>query len=143
MRRSIGVAVAVAAIAIPAAALASTVRVTHFGHVVGASGSSVKLKESESGDSRSVKSFAVRNFPLACDGSPASLGVAKLKGKLDVSKSGAFKARNDNGQTVFKVRGQINRNKAYGTFRYSGSVTRTDGTTVSCDSGKLSWVTRP
>jgi hypothetical protein len=44
---------------------------------------------------------------------------------------------------VFKVKGQINRNKATGTFRYFGDIESDDGVTRSCDTGKLSWVTRP
>ena len=70
-----------------------------------------------------MTSFAVKNFEVACsDGVAGTLKIAKLSGKIKVSSSGAFKARDDNGVTVFKVKGQINRNKSTGTFRYYGAI---------------------
>ena len=44
---------------------------------------------------------------------------------------------------MFKVRGHIGRNKAIGTFRYSGKVRADNGETLDCDSGKLDWRARP
>ena len=83
-------------------------------------------------------------FPFStAAGQPLALKIAKLSGKIKVSSSGAFKARDDNGVTVFKVKGQINRNKSTGTFRYYGAIEADDGATHNCNSGRLSWVTRP
>lgn len=145
MRRMMAVGAALAVIAVPAAAFGQKARTTHFGHLVGSGGSVVKFKDSTNGNgARSVTSFAVKNFDVACsDGIAGSLKIAKLSGKIKVSSSGAFKARDNNGVTVFKVKGQINRNKSTGTFRYSGAIQANDGATHNCDSGKLSWVTRP
>lgn len=145
MKRMMAVGAALAVIAIPAAAFGQKARTTHLGHLVGSGGSSVKFKDSTNGSgARTVTSFAVKNFEVACsDGVAGTLKIAKLSGKIKVSSSGAFKARDDNGITVFKVRGQINRNKSTGTFRYYGAIEANDGATHNCNSGKLSWVTRP
>lgn len=143
MKRTMVIGAALAAIAIPAAAFGQA-RVNHIGHLVGSGSSSVKFKESVSDSGSTVSKFTVRNFDVACDdGVSGSLKVAKLAGSIDVSRSGAFKARNDNGVTLFKVKGQIGRNKSTGTFRFSGQIEAEDGATHSCDTGKLSWVTRP
>ena len=69
--------------------------------------------------------------------------VEPATGSISVSPGGSFRARDDNGRTVFNVKGQINRNKSFGTFRYSGRVETTTGSTRSCDTGKITWVTRP
>ena len=44
---------------------------------------------------------------------------------------------------MFKAFGAINRNKSIGRFRYSGRIEGEDGVTRRCDSGRLSWITRP
>ena len=88
----------------------------------------MKFKESNSADGHTVTAFTVRDFELGCSG--GSLGlikVAKLTGSISVSPGGSFRARDDNGRTVFNVKGQINRNKSFGTFRYSGRVETTTG----------------
>jgi hypothetical protein len=136
------IGVAVAALALPA--LAHAVRTTHVGQLSGVPGSTVKFKVSTKGDASSVTKFVVRDFELRCSGGEAgTINVAKLSGTIPVSASGAFKAKDDNGSTVFKVKGQIDRNKSFGTFRFSGEVETDGGSTASCDSGKLSWKTRP
>ena len=143
MKRRMVIGVALAAIAIPAAAFGQA-RVNHVGHLVGVGGSSVKFKESVGESGSTVTKFTVRNFDVSCsDDVAGSLKVAKLAGEVQVSKSGSFKAKDDNGKTVFKVKGQIGRNKSTGTFRFSGEIQGEDGVTHSCDSGKLGWVTRP
>src|SRR5688500_14116855 len=107
--KGIGITIAaVAALALPATAIAANA--DHAGHLLGAPGSAVKFKEHLDADGSTVTSFAVRTFEVACDdGTVGALKVAKLKGNVDVSDSGAFKVRDDNGDTVFKVKGQINR----------------------------------
>jgi hypothetical protein len=143
MKRTMAIVATLAAIAIPAAAFGKA-NVNHTGHLAGVGGSVVKFKESVKSSGSTVTSFAVRNFDVSCSGGVGgSLKVAKLKGKIEVSSSGAFKARDDNGVTVFKVKGQINRNKSIGTFRFKGGIEADDGAVHNCNSGKLSWVTRP
>ena len=145
MRRMMAVGTALAVIAIPAAAFGQSARTNHFGHLVGSGSSSVKFKDLTTGSgARTVTSFAVKNFELACsDGVAGTIKIAKLSGKIEVSSSGAFKARDDNGVTLFKIRGQINRNKSTGTFRYAGAIEADDGATHNCNTGKVNWVTRP
>src|SRR5688572_18230285 len=105
MKRTLMIGVAVAALALPA--LAHAVRTTHVGHLSGVPGSTVKFKVSTKGDASSVTSFVVRDFDLSCDGGEAgTISVAKLSGTIPVSASGAFKAKDDNGSTLFKVKGQ-------------------------------------
>jgi len=143
MKRNLAIGAALVAIAIPAAAFGQA-RVNHAGHLVGSGSSAVKFKESVGASGSTVTKFVVRDFELSCsDGVAGTIKVAKLLGKIKVSDSGAFKARDDNGVTVFKVRGQINRNKSTGTFRYYGDIEADDGATHSCNSGKLGWITRP
>ena len=133
----------VTAAALVAPALGQAARANHLGQLVGVPGSQVKFKESSGGEGRAVTSFAVRNFDLACDGGTiAELRVAKLSGTIEVSDRGAFRAKDDNGETVFKVKGQIKRNKSVGVFRYYGDVV-VDGVKRACDTGKRTWVTRP
>jgi hypothetical protein len=144
MKRILIVAGCAAALAIPALALGQTARSNHFGHLVGAEDSPVKFKEALSSGSRSVTSFAVRNFEVGCEGGFIGLlKVTKLRGSVDVSDGGSFKVKDDNGKTTFKVQGQINRNKSFGTFRYFGRIPAEDGATRDCDSGRLGWITRP
>jgi hypothetical protein len=144
MKRILTIAASTAALAIPALAVGQTARDNHFGHLVGAKSSAVKFKEALAGGTRAVTSFAVRDFEVGCDGGFVGLlKVAKLQGTVDVSAGGSFKVADDNGKTVFKVNGQINRNKSFGTFRYFGQIPAEDGVTRDCDSGKLGWITRP
>ena len=142
MKRILIVGAALTALALPAAAQAA--RTNHFGKLIGEPGATMKFKESNSADGHTVTAFTVRDFELGCSG--GSLGlikVAKLTGSISVSPGGSFRARDDNGVTVFKVKGQINRNKSTGTFRYYGAIEADDGATHNCNSGRLSWVTRP
>jgi hypothetical protein len=134
--------VVAAALALPAAAQGAIAN--HFGHLLDVPGSAVKFKERSNAGGSTVTSFAVRDFEVGCDdGTVGLMRVAKLKGNIDVSATGGFKATDDNGETVFKVKGQIRRNKAFGTFRYFGAIEGTDGVERDCDSGRLTWVTRP
>lgn len=143
MKRTMAIGVALAAIAIPAAAFGQA-RVNHFGHLVGSGDSLVKFKESVGSSGTNVTKFTVRDFEVACsDGVFGSIKVAKLSGSIKVSAGGGFKARDNDGTTIFKVKGHIGRNKSTGTFRYSGDIKADDGATHSCDTGKLTWVTRP
>lgn len=145
MKRILISTIAAVALAVPAIAAGQPQlgQTTHVGHLLGASSSQVKFKQRITHPG-SVTSFVVRDFEVECDnGVAGSLKVAKLLGSIEVSDSGAFKARNDNGETVFKVKGQIKRNKSTGTFRYFGQVSADDGVTRACNSGRLGWVTRP
>ena len=142
MKQKLIVALILIAVAIPAAALAAP-QTTYTGHLTGSPDSTVKLKESFGDLERAVKVFSVRDLEVECGGDiTAVIGRTKLVGSIPVDKDGDFGARNDNGRTVFKGRGHIGRNKASGTFRYSGKVKDQHGDELRCDSGKQAWVAR-
>jgi hypothetical protein len=145
MKRVLTIAAAAAALALPALAVAQAARTTHVGHLVGAPEATVKFKEKAGDDGASrLTSFAVSNFTVACKGDVVGTLDASVKGSLTISDSGAFRAVDDNGKTLFKADGQINRNKSLGSFRYSGRVEADDGQILrGCDTGKTTWVTRP
>ena len=143
MKRNLTIVASMLALAVPAIALAQTTRVTHVGKLDGVAGSQVKFKEATRDGSRELTSFAVRDFELDCKGGTVGLiEMAKLTGRIAVDDDGTFKINDDDGKTVFKAFGAINRNKAIGRFRYSGRI-EDDGVTRLCDSGRLSWITRP
>lgn len=130
--------------ALLAPAIADAARTNHTGKLIGVPGSSVKFKESLNASGHRVTSFAVRDFEMDCEGDIVGfIDRTRLAGDIDVSPRGGFKVADDNGETVFKVKGQINRNKSFGTFRYFGEIPVSGGGTAECDSGRLDWVTRP
>jgi hypothetical protein len=130
--------------ALLAPAIADAARSTHTGKLIGVPGSSVKFKESTGASGHRVTSFAVRDFEMDCEGDIVGIiNRTKLAGDIDVSATGGFKATDDDGETTFKVKGQIRRNKSFGTFRYFGEIPVEGGGTADCDSGRLTWVTRP
>ena len=145
MKRKLAISGMTIALAVPALAFAGGgVKTNYDGHIVGAKDSAVRVKEAFGDLERAVKTFAVRDFTVQCEGGvPGTLTRTKLVGTIPVDKDGDFKARDDNGKTVLKVRGHIGRNKATGTFRYSGTVKADNGRKLDCDSGKLDWIARP
>ena len=133
----------VTAAALVAPALGQAARANHLGQLVGVSGSQVKFKESSGGEGRAVTSFAVRNFDLACDGGTiAELRVAKLSGTIDVS--GTRRVQGQGRQRRDRVQGQ-GPDQAQQVGRRLSLLRRrvVDGVKRACDSGKLTWVTRP
>ena len=136
-------ALVTAAGAVTAHALAQQL---YRGQLSGVIGSSVKLRvdPSESGDQDLVRSFAARYFDVSCLGrGTLTMRRAKLLGEIPVGEGGGFSERDDNGETVFRVRGKLGLpgRRAQGTFRYQGAV-EIDGTVVNCDSGRLRWKAR-
>jgi hypothetical protein len=131
--------------ALLAPAIADAARTNYTGKLIGISGSSVKLKESRTAAEHNVTSFAVRDFEAECKGDLfAIVRRTRLAGEIEISERGRFKVADDNGKTLFKVNGEIRRNKAFGTFRYSGKIPVSDGTgNAECDSGRIEWVARP
>ncbi len=143
MKPKLIIALFVIALAIPAVALAKGPRSTYTGHLVGSPDSAVKLKEAFGDLERAVKVFSVKEVGVECDGDvTAIVGRTKIVGSVAVDKNGDFNARNDNGKTLFKVHGHIGRNKASGSFRYSGKIRDQNGDRLDCDSGKQAWVAR-
>jgi hypothetical protein len=117
------------------------------GQLNGVTGSAVKLRldPSETGDPDIVRSFTVRYFDVSCRGGAlVTMRRAKLIGEIPVGRGGGFSERDDNGETVFKVRGKVGLagTRAKGTFRYQGAVEVDGGVATNCDSGRLQWKAR-
>lgn len=149
MKRRIAFAAAACTLAVPAIAFGQTFAGIYDGHLEGASDSSVRLKFTGASDPDGttdvrVRTFVVRDFVVECtDGVVATLDHAKLKGQVLVGNGNNFRAKDDNGRTVYKVSGHIGVNKAFGKFRLSGKIVGTDDVVRECDSGSHAWVARP
>jgi hypothetical protein len=89
-----------------------------------------------------MRSFTVKQFEMDCDDGPGIFGKAKLSGDVPIGNRGGINVRDDNGDTVFRVRGEVDGNRAAGTFRYFGTVPENDGTTSECDSRRQEWSAR-
>jgi hypothetical protein len=125
------------------AAQALTQRV-YEGQLRGVIGSAVKLRldPDERGGTDIVRSFTARYFDVVCaGGGTLTMRRAKLIGEVPVGRGGGFSVRDDNGATVFRVRGKIGLRggRAKGTFRYFGSIEIDGSVTTGCDSGRLRW----
>jgi hypothetical protein len=142
MKRTVICAALVAALAIPAAALAA--KQTFFGKVKDQPDATVKLRTANDGDGEPVvRSFTVKNFVLDCAAGPAVLQKGRLSGAIPIGNRGGFAAVDDNGDTTFKVRGRIDGRKAKGTWRYFGDVPSGDGSVdENCDSRRQEWKAR-
>ena len=111
------------------------------GHLVG-----TKARRSGSrrhfGDlERAVKTFCRTRLHGSVPGRRAgTLARTKLVGTVQVDKDGDFKARDDDGRTILKIKGHIGRDEATSTLRYSGTVKADDDRELDCDSGKLDWI---
>lgn len=149
MKRSIALGALAATLMISAGALgAGGIASQHYsGSLQGEPGSAIKLGigPGENGAAATITSVRVGNFDVACgDEVTVPLAKAKLTGAIPVGNGGGFRERNDNGRTVFKVRGRIDLadDKAKGTFRYSGSIEDSGGVARQCDSGRFTWTAR-
>ena len=129
---------AMAALLIPAVALAATPQQLYTGDLDSAGDATVKLKTGATNGYR-VKAFGARDFAVTCENNDGTIKRAAIKGRIPVGNRGRFHARDDNGDTVLNVRGEIDGRKAEGTFRFSGSVATAEGATHDCDSGQLKW----
>jgi hypothetical protein len=86
-----------------------------------------------------VRVFGVHDFTVDCGGSDGTIKRATIKGRVPIGNKGRFHGRDDNGETVLNVRGEIDGRKASGTFRFSGTIEDQDGNKQDCDSGRLNW----
>ncbi len=123
MKQKLTVALILIAVAIPAAALAAP-QTTYTGHLTGSPDSTVKLKESFGDLERAVKVFSVRDLEVECDGRHHGGHRSHQARRLDPGRQGRrlrAPATTTAGRSS-RCRGHIGRNKASGTFRYSGKV---------------------
>ncbi len=149
MKRTVALGALGAALAVSAVALgAGLTAPRHYaGSLKGEPGSVLRLSigPGVNGGAATVRSVRVGNFDVACRrGVTVPLARARLTGEIPVGNGGGFRERDDNGQTVFKVRGRIGlpNDRAEGTFRYSGSIEDADGVARQCDSGRFTWTAR-
>ena len=133
----IGAAVG-AALVIPAAVSAATPQQLFTGGVESTEAASVKIKTGATNGYR-VKAFGVRDFAVSCEGDDGTIKRAAVRGRIPIGDRGRFHARNDNGDTVLNVRGEIDGRNADGVFRFSGELEDADGDSHECDSGRLDW----
>jgi hypothetical protein len=138
MKRALILGVLASLLAIPAASGAGGT--LYAGDLDGQPGSEVLVKLKPGGEPI-VSKFAAKEFTADCEGVTATLSKVRIRGNVHVGDRGGFRINDDNGKTTFKVRGQIHRHKADGTFHYFGTV-EIDGASRDCDSGRLSWVAR-
>ena len=140
--KSVFVGAAVAAALLGAAAVqAATSQQVFRGDFEAQSDSSVKLKTGANNDYR-VKVFGARDFTIDCGAEDGIIERATLKGRIPIGNRGGFHARDDNGETVLKVRGEIDGRDAQGVFRFSGEIEDQDGVAQDCDSGRMEWSAR-
>jgi len=132
---------AVAALVIPTSVLAATPQEVFRGDLESAAGGSVKLKTGATNGYR-VKAFSARDFAVDCEGTDGTINRATIKGRIPIGGKGGFHARDDNGETVINLHGEIDGRRAEGTFRFAGEVETTTGSTHECDSGRLEWEAR-
>ncbi len=139
MKRILIGSVLVVALVVPVAATAATTD-NLFGALDDQPESAVKVKvATDDAGERSVRSFAVKQFSVACGGGEtAVMRRAKLTGEIPVGDNRTFKANDDNGETTFKVSGRIGSRKASGSFRFFGRIVD-NGVNRQCDSGKQTW----
>ncbi len=133
------VAVALTALAIPAAVFAAASQQLFVGGLADHDDATVRMKTGGSGDSHRVKVFAAKDFPIDCEGEAGTIKRASVRGGIPIGSRGRFHGRNDNGDTVLNVRGEVDGRNASGVFRFSGEIEDEDGDTQDCDSGRLDW----
>lgn len=131
-------------LAVSAAAAGKAPGTLYSGALADDPDSEVVVKVLERGGEPIVGRFAAKDFSVDCDGGAVvGLRRAKLAGRIEIGNRGGFREKNTEGDTVFKLRGELDGRKAKGRFRYSGQVEDADGVTHDgCDSGRLKWKAR-
>ena len=146
MRRTALLAATAMVATVAAASTADAATEAYLGGIESESRAHVKLRVAIAADeTMTVRSFAVKGLKIDCKGdSKLILTRARLSGEIPVGDSGRFKVRDDNGETIFSLRGEIGtvNERAKGRFRYKGDFATGGGGRAECDSGKLRWHAR-
>ena len=136
MRRTL-IAVAVLALAVPAAALAAR-RVIH-GPAGGGSGTvDITLVTSKKGVVKKLTRFEFNNNQATCTGFPPTAVSSTFPHTIFVNGKGDFSAtvKQNGGRVTYTVHGHFkNQNSASGTLRVKGAVPGCG----SADTGKVHW----
>lgn len=129
-------------VAVPSAA-ARSAGTLYSGALRGVPDSEALLKVLQRDGEPVVSRFAAKSFDVTCDdGTVVHLRRAALKGTVEIGNRGGFVEKNDNGATVFKLRGKLDGSRAEGSFHYFGEIADANGVTRDCDSGRLEWKAR-
>lgn len=143
MKRALVLGGLTALLSIPALASGQVAVDRYVGDFDGQPDSKIKIDVSLGDAERTISLIKAKNFAIACDGGvTVTQGAVSLTGGVPVRESGSFKVADDNGDTTFKARGVVKRNKTVGRFHFFGAVEGSDGVTRECDSGRLDFVAR-
>ena len=126
---------------VPAAIAGAQVAHTNYiGSFDDLPGSEVKVKVAERDGKLRLKVFTAKTFPVSCDGGvDAEMAKASLRGTVPIGREGGFRAKDDNGSTVFRIVGTLSDGEISGKFRFFGEMD-TAGGVRDCNSGKLFFV---
>ena len=141
VRRGTLIAVLVAAIAVPAAAAATTSKFK--GSVVGDENSKVTFKviKNENGKRR-VDVPKAKRLDATCEMGPNEIDATfGSLGNIKVSQSGEFNFDNSGEKYVAYVRGTISGKSASGVLHFQGP-TNFDGAAQDCDTGEVNWTAK-
>ena len=137
--KTLSMSAAIAAVLLLAAVVqAATPQQLFVGDLEGQDDSSVRVKTGANDDYR-VKVFGAHDFVVDCGANDGLIERATIKGRIPIGDRGRFHARDDNGDTVLKVRGEIDGHNAEGKFRFSGKIEDQNGDKQECDSGRMHW----
>jgi len=145
MKRALVLGGLTAVISIPALASGQVALDRYVGDFDDQPDSKIKIDVSSADGESTISQIKAKRFALACDGDGGVArheGSATLRGSVAVRESGSFKVADDDGDTTFKTRGTVKRNKTVGTFRFFGALDDSGGVPRECDSGRLFFVAR-
>ncbi len=126
---------------VAAAGQAATGQQLFEGDLEGQPDSYVRMKTGTTNGYR-VRVFGVHDFTVDCGADDGLIKRATIKGRIPIGDRGGFRVRDDNGETVLTIRGEIDGRNAEGSFRFSGEMETEDGNKDECDSGRLEWSVR-
>src|SRR6476660_1873362 len=114
--------------------LAKYVEKTSDGNVL-----TVKLN----GDASRIKRMRIR-YTVTCDDGRSGqtytdIVGAKVRKDRSFSAHGTYTGSGDGSQNTFQVSGALARNKASGKFSLTATSLASDGSTIHCKTGKLTW----
>src|SRR3954470_2733731 len=138
-RHTIPIAFAVAALAAPVALAALPGKAKYVGTTSDGSAVTVRL----SGDAKTVKRMRI-HYGLKCSGGRTGQSYTDVLGAhvhkdRSFSVSATYTGSKDGSKNTFHVSGKLSASKAHGKFSLKSSGRASDGSKVSCKTGKLTW----
>src|SRR3954464_1587968 len=132
-------AIAALAVAAPAALAALPGGARYAGKT--SDGSAVTLKLS--GDGKNVKRMTI-HYDLSCSKGRTAQSYTVILGPRvhkdrSFSTSGSYTGTQDGSKNTFHVSGKLSASKAHGKFSLKSSGRASDGSKVTCRTGRLTW----